>query len=181
MTKRYRTDIIKKFGIRFSSKIKFVEDRPFVLDYLRYCNSVIVTDTNGYIIKSSREAQYRLSQGVKPADYLCYNILESYLFLCRYAEEMQMDKIREYADNYLIDKVYTYLLIPSATKLHPKSAYNLVLKTFKQYLLGVNQNYIKNKHNLMFINIFINVNPSLAIFLLQCRIKVGKMVRKIVK
>ena len=36
VAKRFKLSIIRKYNIRFSSTIKFVEDRPFVLDYLRH-------------------------------------------------------------------------------------------------------------------------------------------------
>lgn len=181
VAKRFKLSIIRKYNIRFSSTIKFVEDRPFVLDYLRHSSNLAVIDSGAYIVKTTREAQCRLSKGIKPADYLCYNILESYLFLCRYAEEMQMNQIRIYAENYLVDKIYTYLMIPTATKRHPQSASKLILKTFKPYLLRISQKDIKNKQYLLFINIFAKISPLLAILLLRYRIEAGKLIRKIAK
>lgn len=94
---------------------------------------------------------------------------------------MQMNQIRIYAENYLVDKIYTYLMIPTATKRHPQSASKLILKTFKPYLLRISQKDIKNKQYLLFINIFAKISPLLAILLLRYRIEAGKLIRKIAK
>lgn len=119
--KRYRLDIIRDHNIRFSERIQFVEDRPFVLDYLRHCNKVKVLDSGKYIVKSVSTTNYRLSKGQKPADYLCFNFAESYKFLCEYSKETDITAIKDYADNYLASKIYSYLLVPISAGVRNRS------------------------------------------------------------
>ena len=46
--KLFRKDIIETNSIRFPIDIKIGEDKMFVLEFLRYCNSVVCTGDNGY-------------------------------------------------------------------------------------------------------------------------------------
>lgn len=135
--KRFRADIIRNNDIRFSETITFVEDRPFVLDFLRHCDKVAITDTHGYIVKSVSETGYRLSSGRKPLDYLCRNIKASYEYLVAYSRETGLESVTVYADNYLVDKIYNYILKPFSADRLPANC-RMIDDTFKPLLKLVN-------------------------------------------
>ncbi len=44
----FRTDIVKRHGIRFNTQFKFKEDRDFVLSYCMYASSLIVLPSRNY-------------------------------------------------------------------------------------------------------------------------------------
>lgn len=47
-SKLFKTSIIKDHGINFPIGVKIGEDKMFVLQFLRYCNSAVCTGDNGY-------------------------------------------------------------------------------------------------------------------------------------
>lgn len=47
-TKMYRTEIIKRYHLRFNKNISISEDRIFALQYLEYCNSLSVINRSAY-------------------------------------------------------------------------------------------------------------------------------------
>lgn len=69
-TKMYRTEIIKRYHLRFNKNISISEDRIFALQYLEYCNSLSVINRSAYnyiIHNNGLTAHKRSYQEIKQA------------------------------------------------------------------------------------------------------------------
>lgn len=164
-SKRFRNDIIKKYNIRFCNEITLGEDRPFVLDYIRYCHSLNVIDSHNYIVKSVINSYYRLSKGMKPANFLLRNFRDSYNFLKNYGEKYKNQLILKYADNYIVEKCVDYLLIPMAFKRHTKESEKLIRRDVPKFWESLNVANVKKRRNKMIVQLvkYIGIEATVAI------------------
>lgn len=169
--KRFRSNILKSNDIRFSEVITFVEDRPFVLDYLRHANSMQVINSHSYIIKADSNSAYRLSKGVKPADYLLKNFQDSYSFLLDYKTEFNNPLILNYADNYLAEKLIEYLLIPMAENRYSGDSQKIIRRDVKKLLKLIKLSRIKNRRNRMIVKAIRLTNVNTVTSLMRLALK----------
>lgn len=172
IAKRFRLSILKSNNIRFSSVITFVEDRPFVLDYIRYAESMEVINSHSYIIKASSSSEYRLSKGVKPADYILRNIHASYTFLRSYLEEFKNILILNYADNYLAEKVIDYLLIPMAENRYSGDSRKIISREVKHLLTPITLSHIKHRRNRIIVKTIQLTNVTIVTSLMRVALKI---------
>lgn len=162
--KRYRLSILKNHNIRFCKDITLGEDRPFVLDYLRHAESMMVINTHSYIVKEVSTSDYRLSKGIKPADFLLRNFRDSYSYLINYGEEYKNRLILKYADNYLAEKCIDYLLIPMAANRHSEESENMIIADMPKLWKSVKVGNVKNRRNRMIVRMVrcVGVRPTVA-------------------
>lgn len=116
--KRFKRSVIENNHIRFSENISLGEDRIFIMDYIRSkdFSSYKIINNHSYIVKSSSQAQYRLSQGHKPIDFLLNNFSATYDYLMDLHQEIKNPIVKEYADNYVAEKLMDYVLLPLSRK-----------------------------------------------------------------
>ena len=111
--KRFKNDIIKRHNIRFKTNISLGEDRPFILDYLKFAESLCIINCHNYIINNTDVN--RLSSCNKSLDYLWQNFRENYTLLVDYANHFNNLKIKKYADNFLAEKITYYMLLTNTS------------------------------------------------------------------
>lgn len=171
IAKRFRKSILKANNICFRKEITLGEDRPFVLDYIRHAKSMQVINSHSYIIKADSNSLYRLSKGVKPAEYLLKNFQDSYSFLINYKQEFNNQLIQNYAENYLAEKLIEYLLIPMAENRYSSESQKLIRKEVKILLKPIILSRIKNRRNRMIVRAIQLTNVQTASSLIRLALK----------
>ena len=173
VAKRYRLSILNNHNIRFREDITLGEDRPFVLDYIQYANSMKVINSHSYIVKEITSSDYRLSKGIKSADFLIRNFKDSYSYLINYGDEYKSLIIKKYADNYLVEKCIDYLLIPMAEKRHSDDSQMLVKKDVPKLWKAINVSNVKNRRNRLIVRMVrcFGVQPVVSMMSMALRIR----------
>lgn len=178
--KRYKNSIIKNNILRFSTKITFVEDRIFVLDYIRTDNfeTCRILNNHLYIIKEDSSSKYRLSQGHKPIDYLLSNFKDTYNYLMELVKEAEKPNIKTYADNYLAEKIHDYILIPLSKKCD-KNEKKLLSSQGRELLKRVDFANVKKRYRLSSKCLLI-LGPSFTLFVIKSKLRTTKLIKKII-
>lgn len=107
--KRFKKSVIKENNLTFLNDRRIIEDRPFVLDYIKCTSSFKITNNHKYLVNNDSSQDYRLSQSVRPIEKWWEVFRNGYEYLNKYAAETGHDEIREYANNYLATKVFYYI------------------------------------------------------------------------
>lgn len=178
--KRFKSDIIQKHSLKFSEIIQFVEDRPFVLDYLWYCRRIAVIDNHSYIVKSVSSTSYRLSKGRKPLDYLCRNIKASYSYLIDYHKKTGIDSVKVYADNYLADKIYDYVLKPYSSASTAMDR-RLIASSFMPLLKAVSTSNIRHLESRLVAWSLLAIGVRGTLATVRLRLNAGDILRNIIR
>ncbi|MBD5227047.1 MAG: glycosyltransferase family 2 protein [Bacteroidales bacterium] len=175
--KLFKRSLIVNNHIRFRPDICLGEDRCFVLDYLQYCNSLKFINTHSYTVRERSNQNYRLSQGTrKPANYFWRNFDLSYDYLVEYSTKMGMPIIARYANNYLAEKLYYYILVPYSQGKYERSAINKIMPSVQQKLENLKLRDIKSSEMRLIIGLF-RSNPRIAVSLLKYRMKLSKLIK----
>lgn len=171
--KRFRLRILKNYNIRFPENITLGEDRLFVLDYIRYANSMQMINSHNYIVKQTSDAAYRLSHGVIPSDFLIRNFRDAHVFLINYSKEYNNPLVLKYADNNLAHKVINYLLIRMCRHRYSEDSENHIIKDVPTLLRNIKVDNVKNKRNRMIVRMvrFLGVQPTVMIMNLAFKVR----------
>lgn len=143
--KRFRSSIIKANNIRYNTNINMGEDRPFLMDYLKYCNSIKVIDTHSYLIQDVSSATYRLSKGKKSSQYLWDNFIQNYQILKTFYKDTHISSVKKYADNYLAEKLFWHIMAPIANGIHLPPPSRKILQSIRYSMKNISICNISDK------------------------------------
>lgn len=171
VAKRYNLSILKNNNVKFRKDITLGEDRPFILDYLRFANSIRIINSHSYIVKEITTSDYRLSKGIKPADFLLRNFKDSYSYLINYGEEYGNQLILKYADNYLAEKCIDYLLIPMACGRHSNESEKLIRKYVPELWQKIKVRNVKNRRDRIIVRMVRGLGVLYAVMTIKLAFK----------
>lgn len=164
-SKLYKTSIIKKHNIFFDEKISLGEDRIFILQYLSKIKNLMVIDSCDYSIMSSIDHQSLSSKKRTPYDYF-RNFKCSYEALIEFYKRNTLYIVKEYSDDFIINKSFAYIIIPFSS-----------IGKHKQFIVKDLYNYLKssdiqlnNIHNIkikILAYIYIHISPNLIFYFLK--------------
>ena len=138
--KVFKTDIIKKYDLKFDSKIHTFEDGFFVMNFANKCENIIFSSNEIYL--------YREVKTSKTHTINEKNITELENVLSK------MNEVLESLDKYTINKeVYNYFLIDSYRIL---CNYLVKIYGIKEILIGIR--VLKSKYEKFFSNYFKETN-----------------------
>lgn len=177
--KRFKTELIRRHCVRFDETIQLGEDRAFVLDYMRYVNDIMIVDNHRYIVKSISTASYRLSDGHKPLDYLCRNIKASYSYLIDYHKKTGIDSIKVYADNYLADKIYDYVLKPYSS-VSTAMDRRLIASSFMPLLKAISTSNIRHLESRLVVRSLVAIGVRGTLATVRLRLNAADILRNII-
>lgn len=80
--KFFKTEIIKKNGLKFNSDLKYGEDSLFNMKYLRYCHAIITSDASYYYYRNAEANSRKLN----------YNILNDTVLFKEFKKELEAYK-----------------------------------------------------------------------------------------
>ena len=147
--KRYKNKILNDYNIRFKTNLSLGEDRPFALDYLCHCKSLKIINKHSYIIKNIPDIGERLSKSPRPIDDLWSNFKANYDYLKNYSERYnkKLDKIaiEAYRENFLLEKVYYFIIIPRLKNGFTKKEYKFLKENILPELKKIKYSNVRNK------------------------------------
>lgn len=161
-SKLYKTAIIKKHKIFFDEKMSLGEDRVFILQYLSNINNLMVIDSCDYSIMSAINNQSLSSKKRSPYDYY-RNFKCSYEALIEFFKKKTLRIIKEYADDFIINKSFAYIIIPFSSigkhkQFITKDLYNYIKSS------NIQLNNIHNKKIKILAYIYLHINPKIVFY-----------------
>lgn len=178
--KRFKADLIKKNRLKFRTDTTLGEDRIFVLDYIGAMqeNTCHVIDESGYIVKSVSNVNARLSQGQKPIDYLLKNFAFTYDYLENLYKECFLERIKIYKDNYLIDKMHDYVLLP-LSYTNQKGDIDKVKDKGRELLKKIDKKHIKSQYKRLILQLCNAGLLPVAFNVIKARVILSQLKQKI--
>lgn len=161
-SKLYKTAIIKNHNILFDEKMSLGEDRVFILQYLSNINNLMVIDSCDYSIMSTIGNQSLSSKKRSPYDYF-HNFKGSYETLIELFNKKTLDIIKEYADDFIINKCFGYIIIPFSSIGKHK---HFITKDMYNYLnfSDIQLSNIHNKKIKILAYIYLHINPKIIFY-----------------
>lgn len=156
--------IIQKYNIRFNVKLHFAEDSMFILDYLKYIDSVYLSNKANYYYRDTANS---LVKKLYPNDKELYLLQESKRLL----EEI-IDKKEIVIDKQKVDKEFQYYIYRVLKSTYSLEVASIKSKIIIKYLLknfpaetlylyrrakgrGKLAYLLLKTHNITFINYFL--------------------------
>lgn len=182
--KLFDANIIRQHQIRFKEDVNLGEDQIFLCSYLKYTKSFAFT---------SKVLYYNLSvEGMSPGlggksrtseDYL-YNQMLNYDALITLYDHCHSPIVREYASNYIIDRVITrigYRNVPSLFSVEKNKKFEAFIKHKIVPVVKREYSNISTIHDpyIKYLAILI-VNGRISSFVFHCRLQMikGKLLRR---
>lgn len=161
-SKLYKTSIIKNHNIYFDEKMSLGEDRTFILQYLSNINNLMVIDSCDYSIMSAIDNQSLSSKKRSPYDYY-QNFKSSYEALIAFFKKKPIHIIKEYSDDFIINKSFVYIIIPFSSIGKHK---HFITNDLYNYLHSsdIQLNNIQNKKIKILAYIFLHINPNIVFY-----------------
>lgn len=177
--KRFRRSIIEQNNLSFSETIQFVEDRPFMIDFILSASVFKIIDNSKYIVRCSSSSEYRLSKGHKPLDWLWFNIRKSFEYLMSVGNSLNSEKVFLYAHNYLATRLMDYIFIPFALdKVKEDKDWAIVEEIVEFLKNNVNLRFINRRDAKLFSKALTKFSTRPVIALLSFRLKASSFVKR---
>lgn len=112
VNKVFRAKTIHENNIRFSTTVSLGEDQIFVCEYLTYARSLAFINYSFYYVMIWPSDLRATGLGKKlrsPEDFL-HNQLQNYNALIALSDNSGVDCVREFASNYILDRMVTRIL-----------------------------------------------------------------------
>ena len=146
--KLYKTNIIKKYNLKFKEDIELGEDFMFNIDYFMYCNNILITND---IIYNYRFSDNGLARKKREIDYYWDNEKKINIYLIS-----TLKKFDKYSQNesiinhFLIYKTryifYTICNLSEYTKMEKKKELKKICKSVIDFNIKINKlNSLKEK------------------------------------
>lgn len=112
-SKLFKGDVLRKQNIMFDTKYSLGEDRLFVLDMIRATQKMTITSKCEYVIMNRAScANDRLSRKMRSMGEYADSFEAGYKKIMSLYETYGIKNIQRYADDYLIDRSFHFIMIP---------------------------------------------------------------------
>jgi hypothetical protein len=131
-SKVFKSDIIRKYNIKFNEKVSLGEDQIFVCDYLRHVESFLHIEKAYFqnIVWPKNLRPSGLGGCVRTPEDFLHNQKENYNALIRLYQHSGLSCVKEYAVNYLLDRPITRIIFRNSVFCNPNRVSYQELKVF---------------------------------------------------
>lgn len=136
-SKLYKKEIIKRYKILFDEKMSLGEDRVFVLQYLNQVHNVVFSPYHDYNIIFDNSGNSLSTKKRCPQDYF-ENFQMGYQTLQSLYQQHAIESIKKYIDNFIVDRIFTYIIIPFSKFGAEKQVSEYILDVVTPYICSIN-------------------------------------------
>ena len=145
-SKLYKTDFVRNNRLSFDENISLGEDRMFVLQYLNQVHNIVFSPSRDYCIMFDNRGNSLSTKKRSRQDYFD-NFQRGYQALCSFYQDHPLENIKKYSDNFIADRIFTYIVIPFSKFNVEKHVNAFLVDVIAPFLCSINIQY-RNIRNL---------------------------------